>query len=394
MTEKPDPKNTHPPVSTSENKSQLPAEDSTAREAWILGVVPRQRIRLTSIYENSEDRRVARILLRISAGFLAMLLVVAVVSIFGKDPKTALITLVGAVLLILPLWLLFKGHLQPAAFIVIFTGLAIITTSATVGQGIHDIGLAGFPLVVVCASLLLRRRGYFVISALTLGAIAWLVFGDVLGLFTANPYDLPGALDFVVVASIMILAIVATDTLAQNMRRSLNLARREIDHRIEMESKLRQESIHDALTGIHNRAYFEEELARLDQGQDFPVSIIISDLDDMKTVNDARGHATGDDLLQHTAAVLKQVFRTSDILARIGGDEFAVLLPKTNEATVAKIVTRTQAKIAEHNRLNPELPIRLSLGAFTAEKGKLEDAFIAADRRMYAEKAKGKSSRE
>jgi diguanylate cyclase (GGDEF)-like protein len=394
MVEKLEATNAPSPQPPTEDTPELHSAGPSTREAWILGFIPRRRIRLTSIYENSEDRRVARILLRISAGFLAMLLVVAVVSIFGKDPKTALITLVGAVLLILPLWLLFKGHLQTAAFIVIFTGLAIITTSATAGQGIHDIGLAGFPLVVVCASLLLRRRGYFVISALTLGAIAWLVFGDVLGLFTANPYDLPGVLDFVVVAAIMILAIVATDTLAQNMRKSLNLARREIDQRKEMESKLRQESIHDALTGIHNRAYFEEELARLDQGQDFPVSIIISDLDDMKTVNDEQGHAIGDDLLQHTASVLKNVFRTSDILARIGGDEFAVLLPRTDAATVAKVVVRAQARIMEHNRQNPELPIKLSLGAFTAEKGKLEDAFIAADRRMYAEKAKGKSSRE
>jgi len=146
-------------------------------------------------------------------------------------------------------------------------------------------------------------------------------------------------------------------------------------------------AITDILTGLYNRTFFETELQRIELGRSFPVSIVVADLDNMKITNDTLGHTGGDELLKRTALVLKDAFRTSDIIARIGGDEFAILLPETDTAIVEEKLLRVQAKSIEFNAAHPDLPVRLSLGAATALKGGLPDAFILADQRMYANKS-------
>ena len=161
----------------------------------------------------------------------------------------------------------------------------------------------------------------------------------------------------------------------------------EITDRKEMEKELRFLSTHDTLTGIFNRSFFQAEMARIERGRDYPVSIIIADLDNLKVTNDRYGHPTGDELLKHTADVLQTAFRGSDFLARIGGDEFAILLPATDSIMAEQILARVRLKLTEHNAAYPDLPILLSLGGSTTDKGKLMDGFALADQRMYAEKA-------
>jgi diguanylate cyclase (GGDEF)-like protein len=153
------------------------------------------------------------------------------------------------------------------------------------------------------------------------------------------------------------------------------------------EQKIRYLGIHDALTGLYNRAYFDEELKRLEHGRLFPISILMADLDNLKGTNDREGHATGDDLLRQTARILRSAFRMEDVVARIGGDEFAVLLPGIDAVSACSAVRRIKESIAQQNARNEGTPLRISIGISTADKGSvLLDSFKKADDQMYAEK--------
>lgn len=159
--------------------------------------------------------------------------------------------------------------------------------------------------------------------------------------------------------------------------------------RKQTEDKLKQLSTHDILTGLYNRGFFEEEMERIERGRLFPVSVVMADVDHLKEINDSRGHDAGDSLLKRVSQVLTTAFRSEDIIARIGGDEFAVLLPNTNTSVAEKILIRTRYVLETHNASYPDAPLQLSIGVYTAEKSTpLAEALKEADKRMYSEKQK------
>jgi diguanylate cyclase (GGDEF)-like protein/PAS domain S-box-containing protein len=144
---------------------------------------------------------------------------------------------------------------------------------------------------------------------------------------------------------------------------------------------------HDDLTGLCNRRRFTEDLtAQASRAARYsePASLLIFDLDDFKAVNDTHGHKAGDDLLRRVGQAIAQRVRAADIAARIGGDEFAVLLPHTSAAEAARVaedLSRTIAAAAGHD-------VTASYGAATLD-GDLSDpdhAYVLADRAMYAAK--------
>ncbi|CAG0933915.1 GGDEF domain-containing protein [Geobacter sp.] len=160
------------------------------------------------------------------------------------------------------------------------------------------------------------------------------------------------------------------------------------------EEQLRHLSIHDPLTGVYNRMYFTEEMERLERGRHYPVSIIVADLDGLKQVNDTQGHAAGDRLIQAAAQVLKDGVRADDVVARIGGDEFAVILSDTTAASAATVLERIRECEGEVNCHATDFVVSLSLGTATAElKGSVEEALRVADLRMYEDKFARKQGR-
>ena len=163
---------------------------------------------------------------------------------------------------------------------------------------------------------------------------------------------------------------------------------RDVTHRKRAEKRLEYVSSHDALSGLYNRAHFEEEFARLELGSHFfPVSVVMADVDGMKAVNDTKGHDAGDVLLQRAATVLMAAFRAEDVVCRIGGDEFAVLLPGADRSAAEKALARVREILAIHNSNVLGTPLSVSIGVATGEEGcKLAEIMREADNRMYQEK--------
>ncbi len=118
----------------------------------------------------------------------------------------------------------------------------------------------------------------------------------------------------------------------------------EIYKRTKREEEIRFLSYHDMLTGLYNRRFYEEELQKIDTENNLPISIIMGDVNGLKMLNDAFGHAKGDELLLKAAAGIKNVCREQDIAARWGGDEFVILLPKTDKETAMNIVENIKAQ--------------------------------------------------
>ena len=165
---------------------------------------------------------------------------------------------------------------------------------------------------------------------------------------------------------------------------------RDISERQQLEDSLQYQSTHDFLTGLFNRRCFETEMERLQQSRQFPISILMMDVDGLKGVNDTLGHSAGDDLLCRAAEVLKTVFRREDLVARIGGDEFVAILPNTNSATASQVMRRLKNSL-DHNNLGfpPEQTLSLSVGAACGDENcSLSEVLKLADQAMYMEKTK------
>jgi len=170
---------------------------------------------------------------------------------------------------------------------------------------------------------------------------------------------------------------------------------RDITERKIVEKQLKYLSTHDSLTGLYNRAFYEEEMYRFERGRAFPVSVVMLDVDDLKCANDTRGHEAGDALLKRVAQVLGTVFRADDIAARIGGDEFVVLLPATGISAAEEIIVRLRDFLEDHNKEYPDFPLSLSVGVAEGFKGdSLAGVQKKADELMYGEKLSKKEKRK
>jgi len=163
----------------------------------------------------------------------------------------------------------------------------------------------------------------------------------------------------------------------------------DITERKEAEEQMKYLSLHDPLTGLYNRAYFEQEMRRLDKGRRVvPAGVVMCDVDGLKLINDTLGHSAGDQLLKIAAGVLRNSFREEDTVARVGGDEFAVLLSDCNRAAVENACRRLREVIDGYNAANPVFPLSMSVGfAFRCNLTKsMDDLFKEADNDMYREK--------
>jgi diguanylate cyclase (GGDEF)-like protein/PAS domain S-box-containing protein len=169
----------------------------------------------------------------------------------------------------------------------------------------------------------------------------------------------------------------------------------DISERKKLAERLAYQVDHDFLTGLSNRRRFEQELARETRRASrygSGCALLLIDLDHFKDVNDALGHRAGDDLLKDVALALKRRMRQTDVLARVGGDEFAVLLPQTGEEeariVAAGIVDTLRQGLAAVS--GPPIAVTASVGVALVDGLPPEELLARADLAMYDAKAAGR----
>lgn len=161
----------------------------------------------------------------------------------------------------------------------------------------------------------------------------------------------------------------------------------DISARKKAEAYLEYLGKHDVLTQLRNRAYFEDELNRLERKGTWPVTIAAIDLNRLKATNDASGHAAGDALLRRVGEVLGQAVDKPGCAARIGGDEFVLLLPNADENEGEAALARVRSLVEMNNQYYPGAALSLAMGCATARRGeRLEATMSRADERMFEDK--------
>jgi diguanylate cyclase (GGDEF)-like protein len=144
---------------------------------------------------------------------------------------------------------------------------------------------------------------------------------------------------------------------------------------------------HDVLTKLRNRSFYVDELNRLERKGPFPVTVIMADLNGLKRINDQLGHAAGDALLRRAGEVLAKALETPFHAARIGGDEFAILMPNTDERGGAAMIDTIRQLVEMNNQFYPGSVLSFSMAAATCHHGeRLEAVVQRADLLMYDEK--------
>ena len=165
-------------------------------------------------------------------------------------------------------------------------------------------------------------------------------------------------------------------------------------HTQEMTDRLARLALVDELTGLANRREFVQELRRLmalhQRHPDMPFAAIAFDLDHFKQINDTQGHQAGDQVLQEVAKAGTRVMRVEDVFARVGGEEFIVLLPATNLEGAHRSAQRLRSGLAQVRR-GPTSQVTASFGVCEFRPGESEDSFLRRlDQGVYQSKHEGR----
>src|SRR3989339_684544 len=162
-------------------------------------------------------------------------------------------------------------------------------------------------------------------------------------------------------------------------------------------TQVKDKSITDSLTGLYNRNYFIEKLRYESRNFKKYLSIIMTDIDYFKNYNDKNGHKAGDYLLKELAVLLKNNFRTNDIIGRYGGEEFIIILPETDNETGLQVCERLRKSVESYNfkfkENQPNNAVTISIGLMTtvSKEIEVEDLIKEADNNLYKSKTNGRN---
>ncbi|HZK71740.1 MAG TPA: GGDEF domain-containing protein [Clostridia bacterium] len=143
----------------------------------------------------------------------------------------------------------------------------------------------------------------------------------------------------------------------------------------------------DPLTGLHNRRFYEDEIGRLKTIQDEPIALIMADVNGLKETNDSLGHYEGDKILEKVGYIFKKACRAEEKIARIGGDEFVILMPRTSYVGAEELKKRIRRLIANENKKGVVVSISMGSAVKRDKSMNMEDVFKVAEEDMYRNKA-------
>ncbi|MCG8485382.1 MAG: diguanylate cyclase [Clostridia bacterium] len=160
----------------------------------------------------------------------------------------------------------------------------------------------------------------------------------------------------------------------------------DVTERKRVEEELIYLSYHDHLTGLYNRRFFENELKRLDMKANFPVTVVMGDVNGLKLINDSFGHAAGDEILKKAATTIRKGCIDDEIIARIGGDEFAIILPKTDKLETERMIRRIKELILVEKTGQCVLSISFGYKTKYSEEDDIQTILAEAENNMYKQK--------
>ncbi len=166
----------------------------------------------------------------------------------------------------------------------------------------------------------------------------------------------------------------------------------DITERRKIQQQIEYLSCHDSLTGLMNRRCFESTLDKYDDKEYLPISIIFADLNGLKLVNDIFGHEAGDLLIKKAAGILRKTCRSVDVIARVGGDEFIVLLPRTKAEDAETIIERVQTALSKEDINGIRLSMALGYDTKTSVFQDIEKTMGYAESEMYKEKSRSRKN--
>jgi len=166
----------------------------------------------------------------------------------------------------------------------------------------------------------------------------------------------------------------------------------DISDRKQKEAEIQYLSYHDTLTGLYNRRRFEELREKIDNAENLPLSVIFADINGLKMTNDIFGHAAGDELIKKSSEILQQVCRQNDVVARVGGDEFIILLPNTTQENAYKILERIKSRFADARVEAVKCSIALGLDTKRSPDQMLDEIMANAENAMYKDKTMNRKS--
>ena len=234
-------------------------------------------------------------------------------------------------------------------------------------------------------------------------AISFLLWGIVEAILSVaalrfrDPITFPEQLRYVGFAAMLLEMMVAVGIIILLFEVSQARLAMEMQRLAQSDQQLKEMGVRDPLTGLYNRHHFNDvirrELANV-RRYGISISVLLADVDRFKEINDVKGHAVGDEVLKFVANYLTSCVRESDFVFRWGGDEFLVLLPRTDEGSAAQKaeeLAHRMPRIPATDQLQPTLSVGWATHRMDAE---FPMTLAQADARMYEMKAKGKRERE